>query len=137
MCPLSRIPASVSRKCQCGLAIEERAIPQILAIVLDQVKGVEDRGSSSLPAAQLFEARHPIGAQHNRLAVDREAFRLDSLRRACNHRELGRQINRVAAVEPHNGPIQLDDQPVAVVLDFVDPIGDRLGVLTPQPTGRG
>jgi len=70
MCPLSRIPASVSRERQSGVAIEEGSILQILAIVLDEVEGVEDRGSSSLPAAQLFEARHPIGAEHNRLAVD-------------------------------------------------------------------
>jgi len=41
---------------QRGLAVEERPITQILAITPDQIKRVEDRGSRSLPAAQLFEA---------------------------------------------------------------------------------
>jgi hypothetical protein len=33
---------------QCGLAIEEREISKILAILLDQVKRVEDRGMRGL-----------------------------------------------------------------------------------------
>jgi hypothetical protein len=38
------------------LSVEEWEIAQILAVRLDQVEGVEDRGSSGLTTAQLLEA---------------------------------------------------------------------------------
>jgi hypothetical protein len=37
------------------LPVQEREIAQILAIMLDQVKGVEDRGLSGLTTGQLLE----------------------------------------------------------------------------------
>jgi hypothetical protein len=45
---------------QRGLAAKERAIAQILAIVLDQVEGIEHRAMRSLPAAQLIELGQAI-----------------------------------------------------------------------------
>jgi hypothetical protein len=42
---------------QRGLAVEERQIAQILAIMLDQVERVEDRGSSGLTMGQVLEPR--------------------------------------------------------------------------------
>jgi hypothetical protein len=38
-----------------SLAVKERATAQILAIILDKVGGVEDRGSSGLSTRQLLE----------------------------------------------------------------------------------
>jgi hypothetical protein len=46
---------------QRGLAVEKRAAPQILAIVLDQVEGIEDRGPRSLLSAQLINLDKPSG----------------------------------------------------------------------------
>jgi hypothetical protein len=40
---------------QRSLPVQEREIAQILAIMLDQVEGLEDRCSSRLSAAQLLE----------------------------------------------------------------------------------
>jgi hypothetical protein len=37
------------------LAVEERAIAHVLAVMLDEVEGVEDCGSSALPMGQLLE----------------------------------------------------------------------------------
>src|SRR5258708_23752483 len=62
---------------QRGLAVEKRTIPQILAIVLDEVEGVEDRGMRGRTAAQLLEPRQAVRPQNNRLPVDREALGLD------------------------------------------------------------
>jgi hypothetical protein len=49
MCSLNRMPASVSRRSHtsAGLPVQEREIAQILAIMFDQVEGVEDRGSNN------------------------------------------------------------------------------------------
>jgi hypothetical protein len=41
---------------QRSLAVEERKTAKILAIVLDQVEGIEDGRARGLPAAQLIEA---------------------------------------------------------------------------------
>ena len=38
-----------------SLPVQEREITRILAIMLDQVEGVEDRGSSGLTTRQLLE----------------------------------------------------------------------------------
>ena len=63
-------------------AVEERAITQVLTIVLDQVEGVEDRGTRGGAAAQLLEPRKAVRPQNNLLAIDREALGLDPRRRS-------------------------------------------------------
>jgi hypothetical protein len=40
---------------QRSLPIQERAMAQILTIMLDKIEGLEDRGSSGLRAGQLLE----------------------------------------------------------------------------------
>ena len=49
----------------------------IIAVTLDEVKGIEDRRIGRLPSAQLVEDRQAVRPEHNRLAVDREAPRFD------------------------------------------------------------
>lgn len=58
MCSLSRMPALVSRSSwrQLSLTVEERAVVQTLATVLDEVEGIEDRGLRSRPSAQFVES---------------------------------------------------------------------------------
>jgi len=46
---------------QRGLTVEEQPIPQILAIVLDEVESVKDRGMRGRAAAQLIEPRQAVG----------------------------------------------------------------------------
>src|SRR5262249_34383640 len=43
----------------------------------------------------------------------------------------------VAGVKPDCGTVPADDQSIAVMLDFMDPIGGRMAVLKPRPAGRG
>jgi hypothetical protein len=49
-------PGIAQQPRQRGLAGEEWAIAEVLAVALDQVEGIEDRGTRCLPAAQLLEA---------------------------------------------------------------------------------
>jgi hypothetical protein len=56
MCSLNRMPASVLRNSRASAFLRSRnGRSQILAVMLDEVEGIEDRGVRSLPAAQLFE----------------------------------------------------------------------------------
>ena len=52
------MPALVSRSSwrQLSLTVEERAVVQTLATVLDEVEGIEDRGLRSRPSAQFVES---------------------------------------------------------------------------------
>jgi len=59
---------------QCGFAVEEREVAQIITIVLDQVEGVEDCGPRGLSPAQLIEPRQTVGAEYDRLSIDRETL---------------------------------------------------------------
>jgi hypothetical protein len=45
-----------SSRASAGLAIEGWEIAEILAIVLDQVEGVEDGGTRGIPSTQIIEA---------------------------------------------------------------------------------
>jgi hypothetical protein len=95
------MPAMVLRSscCQCRLSVQEWEITQILAILLDQVEGVEDRGSGGLTTGQLLEPRHAVRPKHNRLAVDREALGLDTRRSSGNGCQSRRPIIGIAAVK--------------------------------------
>jgi hypothetical protein len=76
---------------QRGLAVEEPEIAQVLTIVLDKVKGLEDCRTRSLASAQILEPRQAVWPQHNRLAVDGEAPGLDPLRGRRDHEQLSVQ----------------------------------------------
>jgi hypothetical protein len=64
-----------------------------------------------------------LASQHNRLAVDREALRLDPPGGSRNRGPSHRPVIRVAAVKPDRGTISADDHPIAVMFDFVNPVG--------------
>jgi hypothetical protein len=110
---------------QCCFAVEERAITQVLTIMLDQVECIEDRGTRGGAAAQLLEPRKAVRPQNNRLAIDREALGLDPPGSSRDGWQSHGPVIGVAGVKPDYGPIPADDQAVAVMLDFVNPIGAR------------
>lgn len=110
---------------QRSFAIEEGSIVQILAVVLDQIECVEDCGPRGLPTAQLVEARQSAGAQYNRLAVDREALGLDPPQQRRLSLVVVQSSHRRCGCRAARRGIPPDDHPVAVILDFVDPIGAR------------
>jgi transposase len=56
--------------CQVGLALLDRLAPQIIAVQLDQVEGVEEDEGVVAAVADAVEARHAVVAAAHRLAVD-------------------------------------------------------------------
>jgi hypothetical protein len=66
-------------------------------------------------AAACCRAKHCLPSEVN----------LDPRRRSCDRRQSHGPIIGVAGVKPDRGTIPADDQSVAVMLDFVDPIGAR------------
>jgi hypothetical protein len=58
---------------QRSLALQERAAAQVDAVELDQIEATEHRALGTVPS-QLIELRDPVGPDHRRLAIDREAM---------------------------------------------------------------
>ena len=90
--------------------------------MLDQVEGVEDGGPRSLSSAKLIEPGQAVRPQHDRLAVNREAFGFDTLGGSGDRRQSRSPVKGVASVQPDRGTVPAHNQPVAVMLDFMDPI---------------
>jgi len=89
------------------------------AVVLDQIEGIQHRVMP--PAAQRTKVRHAVGAGDHGLAVDQERLRLDALRSVDDGREAGGPIIAVAGEAAEARAIAAQHQPVAVMLDFVNP----------------
>src|SRR5262249_28860114 len=110
---------------QCIFAVEKRAIPKILAVMLNQVEPIEDRCVRTPPPTQLVEPGQAGRSKHNGFTVDCETSCLD----ACSSVRDGGwpcgPVIGIAGVEPNCRTVPTHDQPVTVMLDFVNPVGAR------------
>ena len=106
---------------QRGLAHLERLAPQVVAVQLDQVEGVQEDAGVVAAVADAVEARHAVVAAAHRLAVDDAGARAQTGQRLDDQREAIGQVVAGAAVEPHAVAVLARDDAEAVVLDLVQP----------------
>ena len=80
------------------LALDQRQVAQVVAVMLDQVEGEQHRLMAPAFASQRMEVRRPVVAGDHRLAVDQERRCLDAERSVNDSREAvvsnARQIRR-------------------------------------------
>ena len=57
-------------RCERGLADLKRIMPQVVAVQLDQVEGVEESVTVMASVADTVERRHAVVAASNRLPID-------------------------------------------------------------------
>ena len=112
---------------QVGLAHRQRQLAQILAVADQHIEGVElDLGI--VPArVQAVEIGDAVDAEQHGLAIDDERAVAIAQRGLDDQRIAIAPVMAVAGEQPHALAVALDDQAVAVVLDFVDPfrpVGD-------------
>jgi hypothetical protein len=91
---------------QRGLAVEKRPLAKILTIVLDQVKGLQDRSTRSPRRRSSLESGQAVRPQHDGLAVDREALGLDPPGSSCDRRQPRGPIKVVAGVRQDCRPVR-------------------------------
>ena len=106
---------------KCCLTHRERIAPQVVAIKLDQVEGVEEHGRIVLPIPNAVERRDPVIAACNRLAIDDAGVGAKPSERLNNERETLGKVVAWTAVKLHPFVVLAGDNPEAVVLDFVQP----------------
>jgi hypothetical protein len=75
-----------------------------------------------LARMQAVEIRDAVDAEQHSLAIDDERARSIAQRRFDDQRIAVGPVVPVEGEQPHALALALDDQPVAVVLDLVDPV---------------
>jgi hypothetical protein len=101
----------------------ERHAAQIAAVILQQIEGVERGYVTATPAAQHLEIGETIRPDHDRLAVEREALGFQPSCALCDRRQSRRPIDCLATKKPNALAVAADDDPISVMLDFVNPVG--------------
>ena len=80
-CSLNRMARRLALPISSGeppLALDQRQVAQVVAVMLDQVEGEQHRLMAPALAPQRMEVRRAVVAGDHRLAVDQERRRLDA-----------------------------------------------------------
>jgi hypothetical protein len=108
-------------RCECGLADLQRVTPQVVAIQLDQVEGVQEHVPIILAVADTLERCEPVVIASDGFAIDDARPRAQAGERLGNQREAASHVIALAAVELHAVAILECDDAKSVVLDFMQP----------------
>ena len=120
---------------QVGLAHRQRQLAQIVAVADQHVEGIELHFVIVLAAeCSPLKSETAIDAEQHRLAIDHERSSCDCAARLRDQRKPIGPVMAVAGEQPHALAVALDDQAIAVVLDFVDPVRP-VGNLAPPWSG--
>src|SRR5262245_34548955 len=109
-------------RCERSLADLKRIAPQVVAVQLDQVEGVQERTVIMAAVANEIERGNAVIIAGNSLAVDDARLRTQTGQRVCDQREAAGEIVAGTAVEPHLRAGLAGNNAEAVMLDFMQPL---------------
>jgi hypothetical protein len=104
-----------------GLANLKRPA-QVVAVDLDQVKGIEEYALVRAVVANEVERCHSLVVAGHRLPIDDAGVRAQPGKRLGNQREAVSEVVAGSAVQLHPCAVLSGDDAEAVVLDFVQPL---------------
>jgi hypothetical protein len=96
-----------------SLALDQRQVAQVVAVMLDQVEGVQHCLTAPTSAPQRMEVRRPVVAGDHGLAVDQERRRLDAEGRVNDSQEAVGPLIAVAGEAADARAIPAHHQPIA------------------------
>ena len=105
------------------LAGLERLAPQVGAVQLQQVEGVEERRCLVAAAAQDVEAGEPVLVAAHHLAVDQAGPHLEVVHGLDHEREAVRPVIAAPGDQPDADGISTRHKAIAVVLNLMNPVG--------------
>jgi hypothetical protein len=100
----------------------ERELAQIVAIDRQDVEGVKLHSVIVPAGVQAVEVRDAVDAEQDRLAIDDEGPAAVAQRGLYDQRITVGLVVAVAREQPHVVAFALNNQAIAVVLDFVNPV---------------
>src|SRR5262249_35819086 len=109
-------------RCERGLADPKRIAPQVVAVQLDEVEGVEKDAPVSALVTDEIERGHAAVIAGDSLAIDDSAARAQACQRLDDQREAMGEVVARTAVEPHPRASLAGNDAKAVVLDLVQPL---------------
>ena len=122
---------------QARLASLERFLPQIVAVDLEHVEGVQEHGGIPALRVQPVEIGHAVIAAHDGLAVDRDRANPQTAGGLDDRRKAVAPIEPAAREQSHPSSLPANHEPVAIVLDLVHPIAPDRSMARPRrDTGR-
>ena len=98
---------------------------QVGAVKFQQVKGVEERHSLVVTATEDIEPGQPALITAHHLSVDQTGPHFEVVHGLDHQRKAIRPVVAVPGQQPDANEISTRHQPIAVVLDLVDPTGPR------------
>ncbi len=105
-----------------GLADLKRITPQVVAVQLDEVEGVEEYALVSAVVADEIERGNAVVIASDSFASDDAGARAQAGQRLDDQREATREVIAGAAIEPHSWAVLPGNDSEAVVLDLVQPL---------------
>src|SRR5262249_22390463 len=106
---------------QRGLAHLQWITPQVVAIELDQVEGIEEDAAVRALMPDELERGHAVVVASHRFAIDDARARAQARQRLDDQREAVGEVVAGAAEKPHALTILAGNDAEAVVLNFVQP----------------
>src|SRR5262249_32386118 len=109
-------------RCERGLADLKRIAPEVVAVQLNEVEGVEEYALVSAVVTDEIERRNAVVIAGNSFAVDDAGARAQAGQRLDDQREATGEVVAGTAIEPHLCALLAGNDAEAVVLDFVQPL---------------
>jgi len=109
-------------RCERGLTDLKRIAPQVVAVQLDEVEGVEEDAPVSALVPDEIERGDTVVIASDRLAIDDAGARAQACQRLDDQREAAGEIVAGTAVKPHLRASLAGNDAEAIVLDLVQPL---------------
>jgi len=109
-------------RCERGLTDLKRIAPQVVAVQLDEVEGVEEDAPVSALVPDEIERGDTVVIASDRLAIDDAGARAQASQGLGDEREAMGEVVARTAVEPHLRANLPGNDTKAVVLDFAQPL---------------
>src|SRR5262245_48371910 len=123
ICSLNRMPELDLGTIDASVALRTSSgAPQVVAVQLDQVEGVQERTVIMAAVANEIERGNAVVIAGDSLAVDDARARTQACQRFDYQREAVGEVITRTAVEPHLRAILAGDNPKTVVLDLMQPL---------------
>jgi hypothetical protein len=105
-----------------GLADLKRITPQVVAIQLDQVEGVQKHAAVSAVVPDEVERGNAIVVAGDSFTIDDAGAGAQPGERLHDQRELALEVVAGTAIEPHLPVVLAGNDAEAIMLDFVQPL---------------
>src|SRR5262249_52814205 len=109
-------------RCERGLADLKRIAPQVIAVQLNEVEGVEKHTVISAVVTDEIERSNAVVIAGDSFAINDAGAGAQACQRLDNQRKATGEVVARTTVEPHSRAVLPGDNPKTIVLNLVQPL---------------